>query len=474
VRVAIVVVLGAIMSTLDMTIVNVALHDLSLDLHASLAEVQWVATGYMLALAAMLPVTSWATRRVGARRLYLIALVVFTAGSGLCGLAWSSGSLIAFRLLQGLAGGIITPVGTAILVKASSPRALPRVMSAVGVPIVLAPILGPTIGGLLLDHAGWQWIFLVNVPIGVVALWAAVRLLPRDAPEAAGPLDLPGLLLAGPGVAAITYGLAESGTAGSLVAGRALAPLLVGLALVGAFVVRSLRIRVPLLDLRLYADRGFRSAAIAIFALGGAQFGTMILVPLYFQTVRGESTVDTGLLLIPQGVGAMVAMRAIPRLTERFGAGTTALGGSILTVVGTLPFAFVDASTSYVLLSAVLILRGLGIVTATMPAMSAAFARLRRDQVDDASPQLIVLQRVGGSMSVAVLTVVLQGHLDRVAGTPAGAAHAFAGTYWWVVAFTAAAIVPAWVLMRYDRRRHGDGAPSASDARTSAALAEMA
>src|SRR3954454_24198294 len=214
-RIMIVVILGAIMSVLDTTIVNVALDDLSKDLNSSLDSIQWVVTGYMLALAAVIPVTGWAARRFGSRRLSLIALVAFTIGSALCGLAWSAGSLVAFRVLQGVGGGMLMPIGQMVLVKAAGPRNLPRVMAAIGVPIVLAPVFGPTLGGLLLEHAGWQWIFLVNVPIGVAAVFAAMRLLPRNepAPATAGRLDAIGLGLVATGLVGITYGLAESGSA---------------------------------------------------------------------------------------------------------------------------------------------------------------------------------------------------------------------------------------------------------------------
>ncbi len=470
VRIAIVVVLGAIMTVLDTTIVNVALHDLSRSLHVSLDEVQWVATGYLLALATMLPITGWASRRLGGRRLYIIALVVFTVGSALCGLAWSNGSLIAFRVLQGLGGGMVTPVGQMILVKAAGPKNMARVMSAIGVPIVLAPIFGPTIGGLLLDNVGWQWIFLVNVPIGIIAFVAALRLLPRDEPEEAGKLDLLGVALVGPGVAALTYGLAETGKAGSLTAGSVLIPLLAGIALLAGFVLRSLKVRFPLLDIRLFAERGFRSASVTTFALGASLFGGMILMPLYFQTVRGEDAVTTGLLLIPQGVGVAIAMYYSARVTERIGAGATAVLGTVVTLVASIPFVFLGADTSYVWLGAVTVVRGWGIGMSMMPAMTAAFATLRRDQVSDATPQLIVLQRVGGSMGVAILTVVLQRHLTNGGAGAGTQAHGFALTYWWVLAITAVALLPAIALMRHERAVLR-GAPEPESARVSATLA---
>ena len=292
-RVAIVVILGAIMSVLDTTIVNVALHDLSIDLHASLSGIQWVITGYLLSLAAVIPVTGWAVRRYSARRLYLIALVVFTAGSALCALATNSGELIAFRVLQGVGGGMLTPIGQMILVKAAGPRNLPKVMSLIGVPIVLAPVFGPTLGGLLLQSVGWQWIFMINVPVGVLALTMAWRLLPHDAAgtDQAGRLDVIGLVLAALGVVGLTYGLSESETAGTLTSPSVLIPALAGIALLALFVTRSRRIERPLLDLKLFANPAFRAASIVTFCLGAALFGAMILMPLYFQTVRGEDAI---------------------------------------------------------------------------------------------------------------------------------------------------------------------------------------
>src|SRR6201996_2748694 len=239
-RVAIVIILGAIMSVLDTTIVNVALHDLSRDLDSSLGQIQWVITGYLLSLAAVIPITGWAVKRYSARRLYLIALVVFTAGSALCALATTSGELIAFRVVQGIGGGMLTPIGQMILVKAAGPKNMSKVMSLIGVPIVLAPVFGPTLGGLLLQSVGWQWIFLINVPIGALALVLAFRLLPRDQAGSteAGRLAFIGLALAAAGVVGLTYGLSESETAGSLTSASVLLPALGGLVLLALFVVR--------------------------------------------------------------------------------------------------------------------------------------------------------------------------------------------------------------------------------------------
>jgi EmrB/QacA subfamily drug resistance transporter len=459
-RVAIVVILGAIMSVLDTTIVNVALHDLSGDLHAPLSSVQWVITGYLLSLAAVIPVTGWAVRRYSARRLYLIALVVFTVGSALCALATSSGELIAFRVLQGVGGGMITPIGQMILVKASGPRNLPKVMSFIGVPIVLAPVFGPTLGGLLLQTAGWQWIFLINAPVGLLAFVMAWRLLPHDeaGTSQAGRLDVLGLALAAVGVVGVTYGLSESEAAGSLVSSSVLIPVLAGLALLSLFVLRSRRIAYPLLDLKLFANPAFRAASIVTFCLGAALFGAMILMPLYFQTVRGESAISTGLLLIPQGIGGGFGMFLSGRATERLGAGRTSLIGGVILAVATIPFVLVTGTTPFSVIGVSMLVRGIGMGLAIMPAMTAAFSVLTREQVNDASPQLTVLQRVGGSLGTAIIAVVLQGHIAH-AHTQAAVASGFGDTYWWVMGVTLVGLAPTLLLARIERRARRQQSP---------------
>lgn len=452
-----VVVLGMIMSVLDTTIVNVALESLSRDLHTGLNDIQWVVTAYLLALAAVIPASGWAARRFGARRLYLVAIVVFTAGSALCGAATSVGQLIAFRVIQGAGGGLLTPVGQIILVKKAGAANLSRIMSAVGVAIVLAPVLGPTLGGVLLDDVGWRWIFFVNLPVGAVAVVAALRLLPRDLAEDAGPLDTVGLVIAATGLTGITYGLAEIGPS-PFVSWHVLAPLLVGTSLLVSFVRHSLRRAHPLLDVRLFANRAFSSASLTTFCLGAALFGGMILMPLYFQTVRGEDAVRTGLLLSPLGAGAAVAMRLSARCVDRIGAGRTSFIGGVVSVVATVPFVLVGGHTSYVVLGAAMVVRGFGMGMCTMPAFTAAFRVLEPHQVHDATPQLNVLQRVGGSLGTAVLTVVLQHHLAGAGTSADGRAQAFGTTFWWVVGITVVATLPTLLLAQAESRasRSGD------------------
>jgi EmrB/QacA subfamily drug resistance transporter len=450
-RISAVVIIGMIMSILDTTIVNVALATLQREFHSTVSQIQWVITGYMLSLAAVIPITGWAARRFGAKRVYLVSLVLFTVGSALCGLATSSTELILFRVLQGAGGGMLLPIGQLMMADAAGPERMGRVMSIVAVPAMLAPILGPTIGGLIIDNASWRWIFFVNVPIGVIAVLAALRTLPRGYREATDRFDWIGLALLATGLPLITYGLAEIASTGSFTAAKVLVPILAGLALVAVFVVHALRIPRPLLDVRLYRRATFASASFAMFCLGAALFGGMILLPLYWQDVRFESVVDTGLLLAPQGLGMALVMPLAGRLTDRYGGGPLALFGTIVTTIATIPFALIGAHTSIASLSVAMLVRGAGIGFAFIPAMSAAFAALDRSELPDATPQLNVLQRVGGSIGTAVLAVVLQRALIGT-HTLAGAAHAYGTAFWWSTAVTALAIGPCIVLLRAERK----------------------
>jgi EmrB/QacA subfamily drug resistance transporter len=450
-RVAVVVLLGLIMSALDMTIVNIALDTLSRDLHTTIDNVQWLVSGYLLALAATVPVTGWAARRIGGKRLFMISVVIFTVGSLLCGLASSVTELIAFRVLQGVGGGMIMPVGQMIVVKKAGPARLPRVMSAIGVPMVLAPVLAPTLGGFLLATAGWRWIFFINLPIGVAAVVAAAVLLPRERGGDAGPLDFVGLGLVTPGLVGITYSLANLGTS-SFVSARVLLPMAAGVGLVAAFVVRSLRVERPLLDVRLFANKAFSAASLTAFTTQAALLGSMILMPLYFQIVRGESATATGLLLIPTSLGSVIGMWTSGRSMERFGAGMTALIGGVISVVSTVPFVLVTAHTPYPVLGGAMIARGFGAGLSVMPAMTAAFQVVRPEKVNDAAPQLNVVQRIGGSIGTAITAVVLQNQLTAAGTSSTAQAAAFATTYLWVVLIGAAAIAPTVLLARAQRQ----------------------
>jgi EmrB/QacA subfamily drug resistance transporter len=449
-KIAGVVILGMIMSILDTTIVNVALRTLGHDLHSSISQIQWVVTGYLLSLAAVIPVTGWAARRYGAKRVYMTSLVLFTVGSALCAIASSTTSLVVFRVLQGAGGGMIMPVGQLIMAQVAGPKRMGRVMGIVSMPAMLAPILGPVVGGSILQNLHWSWIFLVNLPIGAIAFALAWRMLPQTDSGEAGRLDILGLALLSTASTVLVYGLSQLGTHSSLTAPIVVWPTLIGLALAGAFVWHALRVERPLLDVRLYANRVFGAASLTTFGLGAALFGAMILVPLYYQEVRHESVILTGLLVAPQGLGMLLVMPLTGRLTQRYGGGRIALGGVLILALGTIPLAFVGAGTSIVVISAVLLLRGVGIGFSFMPAMTAAFSALRPDQLSDATPQLNVLQRIGGAIGTAVLAVVLQRASGHALTKPVGA---FQSAYWWSLGIAVLSLIPCLVLLRAENPR---------------------
>ncbi|HET7590233.1 MAG TPA: DHA2 family efflux MFS transporter permease subunit [Solirubrobacterales bacterium] len=442
-----VAILGMIMSILDTTIVNVALDTLSEDLGSTISQIQWVATGYLLSLAAVIPLTGWAARRYGAKHVYIGSIVLFTAGSALCGLADSTTSLVAFRVLQGVGGGMIMPVAQMIMAEVAGPKRMGRVMGVTVMPAMLAPILGPVVGGLILEHLAWQWIFFVNVPIGVVGVVLGQLMLPDSQLGEAGKLDVRGLLLMVVGMPLVVYGLSEVGSTGSFSAPQVVWPVVAGLLLLAVFVRHALRVERPLLDVRLYANRIFGSASMTTFFLGAALFGAMILVPLYYQQVRGESVVLTGLLTGPQGLGMLFVAPFTARLTERFGGGRVAVVGVSLLAVSTLPLALIGAGTSILSISLALTVRGIGIGLAFMPTMTVSYASLRKDQLSDAAPQMNVLQRVGGAIGTALLAVVLQ-RASAGAHTASELAGAFGTAYWWSLGLSAVALLPCVVLLR--------------------------
>jgi len=462
-KIAGVVILGMTMSILDTTIVNVALDTLSEDLHSTLAQIQWVATGYLLALAAVIPLTGWAARRFGAKRVYLASIALFTLGSALCGVAGSSTSLILFRVLQGVGGGMIMPVAQMIMAEVAGPKRMGRVMGVVVMPAMLAPILGPVVGGLILENLHWSWIFFVNVPIGIIALALGWRMLPESELGEAGKLDWVGLLLLVTSMPLVVFGLSEIATKESFTAPVVVWPIVGGLVLAAIFGWHALRTARPLLDVRLYANRVFAAASLTTFGLGAALFGAMILVPLYYQQVRGESVIVTGLLVGPQGLGMLLVSPWIARMTDRFGGGRVAIVGVSLLTLSSLPLCFIGADTSIAFLSFILLVRGVGIGLSFIPTTTVAFAALRTDQLSDATPQMNVLQRVGGAIGTAVLAVVLQ-RAGAGAHTGAELASAFGTAYWWALGICAASVIPVLVLLRAEGPKGDELTPEVEEA----------
>lgn len=344
----------------------------------------------------------------------------------------------------------MTPVGTTIIAKAAGPQRMGRVMSLMGVPLLVGPVVGPVLGGFLLQAASWRWIFLINVPVGALAIALGWRLLPRAEGRRTERLDFIGLLLLSPGLAALIFGVSQVRTPSTLGSPPVLVSVAAAVVLIGTFIWRSLKIDSPLLDLRLFTNRTFSAAAITTFALGAATFGAALLIPLYLQQVRGESAFITGLLTTPQALGMATAMSFSGRLSDKIGAGWVVPAGLVIAVCGQFGLTAITDTTSYWVLGAVLVLLGLGLGASMMPSMSAAYATLSEDAVSRATSELQIVQRVGSTFGSAFFAVVLAQRIVA-AGTNAGAARladAYAGTFWWAVALGSLALIPALALPR--------------------------
>lgn len=448
---AVVIILGTIMTVLDLTIVNVAIPTLGAGLHTSIPVIQWVVTGYLLAFAAVIPMTGWAAERFSAKRVWLAALVLFLAGSVLAASAWSVGSLICFRVLQGLGAGMILPVGQSILAQAAGPRRMGRVMSLIGVPILLAPVFGPVLGGALIGAASWRWIFLINLPVGAVALLAAWRLLPASPPRSGQRLDVRGLVLLSPGIAVFLYGMSRAGSGGGFGGAGTLAATLAGLALIGLFCWHALlRGDAALLDLTLLRRRGFATSAAVNFLLQAGLFGSLILIPLYYQVVRHEGPARIGLLLAPQGIGAALSLPLAGWLTDKAGPRWVACAGIAIAALGTAGYAQVGAETSGLYLAGALLVIGLGIGASITPAMAAAFGALERAETPRGTSTLNTIQRTAGSIGTAAFAILVQHAISSRApgghGSAQALAGAFASTFWIAAALIAVGVVPALLL----------------------------
>ncbi|MEP9383289.1 DHA2 family efflux MFS transporter permease subunit [Nocardioides sp. KR10-350] len=495
-KIAGVVVLGAIMSILDITVVNVALptfqrvfgeggHELEY------SRVAWTVTAYTLALATVIPLTGWAADRFGTKRLYITAIFLFTVGSGLCATAWDINALIGFRVLQGLGGGMLMPLGMTILTRAAGPARMGRLMAILGVPMLLGPIMGPILGGWLIQIASWHWIFLINVPLGVVAITYAWLALDKDAPEPSESFDVVGMVLMSPGLALFLYGVSSlPGHGGDVGNPHVWLPGAAGLLLMGSFVWWSFRPRHPLLDLRLLANRNLAISLGTMFLFAGAFFGGLLLVPTYFQQVRGESTLHAGLLVAPQGLGAMMTMPIAGRLSDRVPIGRIVPVGILLILIGMFGLTQISDTTAYPAIIAMLLVMGWGMGGTMMPIMTTALRTLRAHEVARGSTLLNINQQIASSVGVATMSVLLTNHLKdspvipgttRLPGFPGGlnettaailkntqpeifarlhldpaavaagmtrAASAFAETYWVAWAVILVALVPALLLPR--------------------------
>lgn len=452
-----ILVLGAIAPALDTTIVNVALAALGRGFHTSVSASQWAITGYLLAAGTAMPVTRWATERFGAKRTWLCSLSLFMLGSASAGVSWDVTSLIIFRLVQGAAAGLMLPIVTTLLVQAAGPRRLGRLMGMATLPLVVVPVLGPVVGGLIVNNLSWRWIFYVNVPICLAALLLAWRVLPSTQPQHdRRHLDLLGLGLLSPALALIIYGLSRANARGGFAGRDSLVPLAAGVLLGCAFVVHALgKKEGPIVNLRVFRVHSY-AASVTVFALAGLSlYGPLLLLALYYQQVQGKSALVAGLLLAPQGIGSLLPRTIAGKLTDRIGPRVVVVTSLVLTVVGTIAFTQAGPNTSEWLLAASLVVRGAGLAGATIAVMAGAFQGVPADDVPDASTTTRIVQQVGGSFGAAVLAVILAHGFVTHGASAAARGAAFDTAFWWAIGFSVLALLPAFLLPSTVKRRGG-------------------
>ena len=377
VRTALILIVGAMAVIFDTTIVSVALHTLSVKLATPVTTIQWVSTGYLLALGIAVPLSTWGLHRFGGKPLWIFSLAVFLIGSVGSSLAWNVGSLIGWRVVQGLGGGLMLPLMTTLIFQAAGGKSLGRLITYVALPALLGPILGPLIGGAILTHLSWRFMFWVNVPFCVAGILLACRYLNAGAPARPGPaagkprLDVPGLLLLAPGTSAVLLGLANAGTAAGFAHPDVIIPLAAGVALLAAFTGYALRNSHPLVEVRLLARRPVASSSAVLFFSGFSLYGAMLLLPLYYQDVRGATALAAGVMLVPQGIGAVLSRTIAGNNIDRFGSRVIALAGFAIVAAATVPFALAGPHTSQWLLAVWMVIRGFGLGAVTMPVMVA-------------------------------------------------------------------------------------------------------
>jgi MFS transporter, DHA2 family, multidrug resistance protein len=438
IKIALVCLIPSTMASADFTVVYVAQRTFMEVFRTPQVVAAWTATGYGLALAAAMAPSGWAANRFGARRLFVGSVVLFTSSSALCALAPSIALLVAARVVQGIGGGLLLPTIFTVLIRAAGHSRLGRVMSLMSISMVIGPILGPIFGGWLIDAFGWQWVFLINVPIGVVAAILAAKILPIDASAEDEPLDIIGVLLLAPGLAMLLYGVSELPASGTVTNSKVLVPALIGTVMIVVFVLYALqRAQTCMIDLRLLRLRVVLAANIVRFLFSMSFFGTGLILPLYFQQVLGASPMRAGAVLIPQSIGAAASSLVVGHIVDRRGPrGITLMGTAVVTAgMGLFIWGIGQRQVSVPVLMAALAVIGIGASCSMIPVASAAVHQLDGRHAAHGSTLFRINQEVGAAIGIAVWSVLL------TSLSTSGAVHAY------VVVLSTAAVVGALCLV---------------------------
>jgi EmrB/QacA subfamily drug resistance transporter len=449
-RLILIVSFGPLLLNLSSTTINVAIDRLMAHFHAPLSTIQWIVTGYLLALTLVLPSFRWAVERLGSRRLYIACLLAFTATSALAASAWSAASLIAFRVLQGAVGGLLAPLTQTLIAQLAGPKRIGRAVGIISVPVLVSPLLGPLLGGLLISRLSWRWLFLFNAPLGLLGAWLAYRRLPPGTSATRSRFDVMGFVLLSPAIGLFTYSVSALGRAHTLSLSVFL-PLAASVTLLAIFILDARRRPdTALIDLRLFRHRAVGVALVAYLLASFGSFGGQLILPLYYQQVRAQSAIGAGLLLAPQGLGMLLTLPQIGKLTDRFDNGKVMLAGVLTTLLGTFAFTQVTEHSSYVWLSLSLVIRGAGLGATSTPALTAAYKYLTRDEIPNATLAINIVQRLGAPLGTATMAMTLQRFIAANVGSDgarATLAVAFAHTFTVSAGLSALALLAGFALV---------------------------
>jgi EmrB/QacA subfamily drug resistance transporter len=422
------------MNLLDLTITNVALPQLAREFRVSPATISWVATSYLLSVAVCIPLSGWVGDRFGAKRAFLVALFIFTAGSALCGLSPTLGFLIAARVLQGVGSGLLIPVGAAMTLRAFPLSERARVSAIITVPAVVAPALGPVVGGYLTQYQSWQWIFFINVPLGVTGVALGLLYLRDYTVAGTGKLDLAGFALGALGLAASIYALSQSGAYGVGDA-RVLVTGLIGVLALAGFVLVEFGAAHPLIDLRLFRDALFSVGALVLFCVQASFFGVVFLLPQLLQGQRGLKPLESGLATFPTAIGIMLAAPFVGWLYKRVGPRRLVLAGALLAAITAFALRFVTLHTDLWAIRALMLPFGAAFGLVFIPLQAASFAQVSAERMGQASAAYNAIRQVATSFGVALLATILSNRLaahGAILGyhtTDAGALAAFGDAF---------------------------------------------
>lgn len=404
-----VIIAGVFMVVLNSTSMNVALTTLLKDLNTDFPTIQWTVTGYMLAQASVIPLAGWLSDRFGAKVVFLSSITLFTLASILCAIPNSAGWLIAFRIIQGLGGGCVIPVAMAYVYRLSPQHKVGTVMAMMGIPILFAPAIGPVLSGWLVEFYSWRWLFLINIPVGIISIVMGLKTLPKVERQTVTGIDLPGMILAPIAFAGLSYGVIEGATSWTSV--NTIAGLVIGGIALVAFIIRELSIETPLLDLRVFRSIDFSIGIVVQWVGQFALFGAIFLLPQFLQQARGFGAFDTGMILLPQAIASMIVMPFAGYLFDRIGVRWLVVVGLGLVSGATYHYSQVDVTTTGKDLLLPLIMAGAGMGMMTMPMNTHLFNMAPRHLVSRVTALTNSMQQVINSLSVATLVTILSARM---------------------------------------------------------------